>query len=322
MSKSTPKTFVFNDGTKNSYGFMIPTEGIRLDRFKKNPVMLDSHFNSNHSVLGKWTTIKNEKGLLTGVPLFDNDDEYAAKIAGKVERDFISSCSMGVTFHPDDLKYIGGNLVLEKCELYEVSIVAVPSNENAIRLYSPEGELMNESEVQKLCLSAIPVTDEKVINENQNNKDMKKITLAAAIFAMLGFDQGTTEVEPNELEAKIKALHAEKNAAALKLSAKLEEEEAAKLTAITEKVENGISNKLLSADKKDQYIQLGVVNETLLDDVLANAPKKTSLAAQVQGKGGESTKVETVEDFQKLDTQAQLAFKQTQPDAYMKLFKK
>lgn len=321
MSKSTPKRFVFNDATKNSYGFMIPTEGIRLERFKKNPVMLDSHWNSNQSVLGKWTGVKDENGVLSGLPVFDTEDEHAAKIAGKVERDFISSCSMGVTFHPDDLKYIGGNLVLEKCELYEVSIVAVPSNENAIRLYSPEGELMDESEVQKLCLSAIPVTDEKVINKNQN-KDMKKITLTAAIFAILGFDQAITEVEPKELEAKIKALHAEKNAAELKLSAKLEQEEAAKLTAITDKVDKGIQSGALSADKKDQYIQLGVVNETLLDDVLANAPKKTSLAAQVQAKGGADTKVETVEDFQKLDVQAQLAFKQTQPDAYMKLFKK
>ena len=65
------KSFVFNDEkVKNSYGFSIPTSGISLKRFHKNPVMLDSHYNSTRGVLGSWDDVKAEKGMLTGLPVF------------------------------------------------------------------------------------------------------------------------------------------------------------------------------------------------------------------------------------------------------------
>ena len=79
-----PKPFVFNDeSVANSYGFIIPTSGISLKRFKQNPIMLDSHWNSTKSVLGKWEDVKVENGQLTGVPVFDSEDEDVTKIQGK-----------------------------------------------------------------------------------------------------------------------------------------------------------------------------------------------------------------------------------------------
>lgn len=311
------KRFVFNDGSKNSYGFIIPTDGISLKRFQANPVMLDSHYNSTHAVLGKWDDVKADKGVLTGIPVFDEDDEAVTKIAGKVDRGFIKSCSMGITFNRDDLKYVEGVLILEKCELYEVSIVAVPSNANSIRLYSSEtGELLKDEEVQKLCLSAMPVHGEEIVNQNQNSN--MKITLKPAVLLALGFAASTTEVEAAELEAKIEALNAAKNAAELKLTARIEAEEQAKLAAITAKVDASIKAGKGTAEKRDQYIQLGIANPDLLDDVFGSIPAKTSLAAQVEANGG--TEVKTAEDFQKLSHEAQLQFKQTQPAEYQKLF--
>ncbi len=138
-----PKPFVFNDQNQtNSYGFRIRTAGISLKRFNKNPMMLNQHWNSTESVLGKWENIAVKNDLLLGEPLFDMEDEDAAKISGKVDRGFINSCSMGITFNREDLKIIGTELVMEKCELYECSIVAVPSNANSIRLYAQDGVLL------------------------------------------------------------------------------------------------------------------------------------------------------------------------------------
>lgn len=37
------KTFVLSDESVNSYGFRVLTDGIALDNFKKNPVMLWNH---------------------------------------------------------------------------------------------------------------------------------------------------------------------------------------------------------------------------------------------------------------------------------------
>lgn len=224
---------------------------------------------------------------------------------------------MGITFNRDDLKYVEGALILEKCELYEVSIVAVPSNANAIRLYNTDGELLKENEIQKLCLSAIPTDFEEV----STNKNDMKITLKPAILLALGFAAGTTEVEAAELEAKINALSAAKQAAELKLAQKEEAEETAKLAAINADVDAAVKAGQISADKKDDFVNLGIANPELLKSTLAAFPKKASLGALVQKNGETATgEVKTKEDFQKLSDEAKLQFKQTQPDAYKQLF--
>lgn len=317
------KRFVFNDGSKNSHGFIIPTGGINLTRFNKNSVMLDLHYQSNRSVIGKWVNIQSDKGILTGEPIFDMEDEEAALIAGKVERDFISTCSMGVRFNRDDLKYIEGVLVLEKCELYEVSIVPVPSNENAVRLYADgSDELLTDEEVQKMCLSAIPVTAEEIVPTNINNDNMK-IKLKSAAFLALGFAAGTTEVDAAELEAKINNLSAQKQAAEIKLSEKEAAEETAKLAAIDAEVEAAVKAGQITADKKEKFVNLGIANAELLTETLSAIPVKRSLGAMVTPTGEDAAdEVKTPEDFSKLSFDAQLQFKKTQPEEYKKLFTK
>ena len=317
--KGKIKRFIFNDpDQQNSHGFLVPTEGISLSRFEKNPVMLDQHWNSTHSVIGRWNEVKVENGLLTGLPEFDTEDEYANKIKGKVDRDFIRGCSMGIAFKREDLKFIAGRLVLEKCELYEVSIVAVPSNANSIHLYHSDGKtLMSDEEVQKLCLSVIPTEFTEVTPKNEQ----MKIKLMSAAALALGLTAGQTEIESDELNQKIIDLEAKKTAAELKLSEKAKEEERALLAAITTKVENGIAAGKLSGDKKDDYIKLGLLNEPLLDTTIGSVPEKQSLAAQIKKKGEEKLpEVKTADDFQKLSLEEQLSFKANNYDDYMKLF--
>lgn len=321
--KNSEKRFTFNDpNQKNSHGFLIPTEGISLERFKKNPVMLDMHYNSTYSVIGKWEDIQVKEGLLSGLPDFDTDDEVAARIAGKVDRDYIKGCSMGITFTRDDLKYIGGQLILEKCELYEVSIVAVPSNANSIHLYHSDGKtIMTDQEVQELCLSAIPVNPE-IIDPSPRNPQTQnmKVTLTALAALALGMPENQTEIESEELSAKIATLDAAKKAAELKLSARVTADEETKLSAITTKVKKAITEGRFKADKETSLVNLGIANETLLDETLAAVPAKTSLKDQLEQSG--TQEVKTSEDFQKLSHTAQLEFKTTNPEGYKQLFTK
>lgn len=321
MTKPKNKTFVFNDEqVKNSYGFIIPTAGISLDRFKKNPVMLDSHWKSNSSVLGKWVNIKREKTLLTGEPLFDSADENVTTIEGKVERGFISSCSMGVSFDRDDLKYIEGKLILEKCELYEVSIVPVPSNANSIRLYAADsGELLEESEIQELCLSISEGVKPKnpIKNKPNLNKNMK-ITLTSVAAIALGFSSTELEHDPAEISAKIVELQAAKKAVELQLSTIKTAQEAEKVTAIKSEVQLALQAGKITADKVAEFENLGIANHSLLTATLAAIPAKASLGEQVHNAGDSSVK--TAEDFQKLSLDAQLAFKSEHPEVYKNLF--
>lgn len=318
------KPFVFNDeSTTNSYGFSIPTKGISLKRFKKNPVMLNSHYNSTYAVLGKWEDINvTDKGLLTGMPVFDSDDESVTVIEGKVERGFIKSCSMGVSFNREDLKLIAGKLILEKCELYEVSIVAVPSNANSIRLYADGSKTpLTDAEVQNLCLSVLPVDFEEIDlqKENPKNDKMKKITLTIAAAIALGFKETELEHDAEVISSKIQKLAAAKTSAELRLEILESDAEDAKKKAIEAKVDLAIKANPTLASKKERFVALGLQDEELLNDTLGALPKKVSLSKQIDNPGA-APEVKTAEDFQKLSTDAQLAFKTEHPDAYNKLF--
>ena len=318
-----PKPFVFNDQNQaNSYGFRILTAGISLKRFNKNPIMLNQHWNSTSNVLGKWENLKVEKDLLLGEPVFDVADEEALKVSGKVDRGFINSCSMGITFKREDLKIIGTELIMEKCELYECSIVAVPSNANSIRLYAENGVLLKDDEVKQLCLSLQPVNELETPNENQtlefNTIDMKKITLSLAVLTALSFDKATPEVDVETVEAAVLKLSNENATLKAKQLALEAAAETAQEKAIDEMVNLAITEGRIPATKKDDFVNLAKANFELAKTTIASIPAKVTMSNQVVP--GATTTVATKADFQKLSLDEQLAFKTNNQEEYKKLF--
>jgi hypothetical protein len=321
LKKDTmPKPFVFNDENQaNSYGFRILTAGISLKRFKNNPIMLDQHYNSTSAVLGLWENLTFDKALLLGEPVFDLEDDAALKISGKVDRNIIKSCSMGITFKREDLKIVGEELIMTKCELYECSIVAVPSNANSIRLYAAEsGELLKDEDIAQLCLSLQPIPGEQPVLELNLNNDMKKITLTLAVLTALSFDKAVPEVDVEAVEVAVLSLsnaNAELSAKVLAFQAK--EENAATL-AIETMVNLAVTEGRIPATKKEAFVALAVANFDLAKSTLEAIPAKVTLGAAIVPvlPGAVATK----EDFQKLSSDAQLAFKTNSPDEYKKMF--
>lgn len=312
-----PKPFVFNDQNQaNSYGFRILTAGISLKRFKNNPMMLDQHYNSTSAVLGKWENVTVEKDLLLGEPLFDLEDEVALKISKKVEATFINSCSMGITFKREDLKIIGEELIMTKCELYECSIVAVPSNANSIRLYADSGELLKDDEVKQLCLSLQPEEAQELELNLEN--DMKKITLTLAVLAALSFDKATPEVDVEAVEAAVLKLSSDNAKMTAKLLTLENEKEKAQELAIETMVSLAITAGKIPATKKADFVALAVANFELAKSTLEGIPAKVTLAGGIVPvvPGAVASK----EDFQKLSSEAQLEFKTNSPDEYKKMF--
>lgn len=327
MPKPVIKPFVFNDETvANTYGFFILTAGIDMTRFEKNPVMLSDHWNNNFYVLGKWSEWKKEGAVLTGMPIFDTEDEDAAKVAGKVERGFLSGCSMGIIVDRENLTYIDGKIFLTKCELAEVSIVPVPSNANAVRLMHSDGKVMDEEEIKTLCLSIVPGADDPKLNLNIDN--MKKIFLSVGALMALGFnDQPTDGLDVAVVEAKIVDLNGkvsklEQENAALKLAAKTAKEakEAEAKTRVETKVTLGITEGKITAAQKEEMVNLGLASESALETVLASIPAKKNLGAGVVSPTGTgAVEAKTMEDFQKLSLDDQLAFKNDNPEEYKKI---
>lgn len=311
-----------NDTSKNSYGFRILTKGINLSRFKQNPVMLDQHYNSNSAVIGRWLDISATETELSAEPEFDTDDENAVKISGKVEKGLIKGCSMGISFNRDDLKMIDGQLTLTKCELLEVSIVAIPSNPKALKL-TCDGKLLTETEAKELCLSITSETEDFTPKQQQSNSmKLSTMTLSVLVDEGIKHDEITgADIDKVilSLSTKNKDLTKELSLEKEKVNAYATKEKAAKKLAADEMVDLAVKQGKITADKADSFKTLAAENFDLAKSTLDAIPVKNKLSATIIEHGTEGVK--TMEEFQKLSTEQQLSIRDNQPEVYAQILK-
>lgn len=313
-------TFILNDETKvNSHGFRILNKGIDQARFIKNPVSLDAHWASNQRVIGKWENIRIEGSLLKADLIFDMEDENAKAIAGKVERGFINGVSMGI--NPDRSSFEmdpTGSYVLNNCELLEASVVAIPSNSNAVKLYADNGDPLT-AEIVNLSLQDW-LKPQKSNNQNSHN-DMNEIKLSVSALVCLGLDKLQTvtnqDIAPavERLVESNKTLAADLKAAELKLSAQ------AKLQATT-LVDNAIKEGRIEATARESWITMAVSDYDTASKTIGSITPKVSLSSLVGNnipEGGAPVEM-TQEAFFKLSAEDQVKFKDEQSEAYTKLF--
>ena len=101
MKKST-KRFILSTEAKNSNGFRVRTAGINLADFKSNPLLLWLHKRPKGEradeilPLGRWEDIELKDGVVSAVPVFDEDDEFAMRIYKKVENGSLKMASAGL----------------------------------------------------------------------------------------------------------------------------------------------------------------------------------------------------------------------------------
>ena len=133
-------TFVLHDETVNTYGFRMLTSGANLEEFRKNPVILLNHKDWELPI-GRWENIRIEGTQILADALFDEKDDIAVKIAGKVEGGFLRMASMGA-WPPEDAsdaeepKLPGQTLpTVTRWTAREASIVTIGANHNALVLF-------------------------------------------------------------------------------------------------------------------------------------------------------------------------------------------
>ena len=129
-------TFVISDETVNSYGFVVLTSGIDTSRFLKNPVMYYMH-ERDSGVIGRWENIRVSGVRLLADAVFDEELPLGKEVLRRVESGFIRSASIGIG--NVEREEINGIETVVKCVLKEVSIVDIPSNYNAVKLFRKDG---------------------------------------------------------------------------------------------------------------------------------------------------------------------------------------
>lgn len=276
------RRFVFNDeNEENSYGFHVLTAGIDLTRFLENPICLSDHKNDTKNTLGTWKNLEKVQNLLTGEPDFNTKDPDGMEVVRKVNEGVLKGCSMGLSLNPDDFKIIEGKLWLMKSELMENSIIPVPSNKKALRLFNTKGEEYSETQIKQLCLSA------QTYKFNPTNNKMKIVyqhlqladnaSEADVLLAIKGIETKLTasDAEVVKLKAEVKTL---KDAKTAELTAKL-----------TAEVETAIKDGRIDAKQKESFLKLDPETGVQL---LAGLPKRNPVAGEIDGKEGENKKRE------------------------------
>lgn len=288
--------------------------------------MLDQHYNDTRAVVGKWNDTRIEGSQLLAESEFDGLDPEAKKLEGKVNRGYINSCSMGVTF---DRQYMvlaaDGVLELQQCDLYEVSIVAIPSNANSVRLFATTGELIPENEVKlSLSLLANPETKNLKNVEKKKNK-MEKLILSAIALTALGLqvspdDATALNAGIEKLAATLataKADLATEKTAREDLQAQLQLQVDAQANAL---IETAILEGKITADVKESFTEMAKNNYELTAKVIGGMAAKKALAGTVNNATGAAGEVKDLDAFEKLPLAKQLAFKVENPEGYKALF--
>lgn len=203
MSK---KRVILSDSSLNRYGYRILSAGLMIEAFKKNPVMLYMHFRDEGSPLwgeakaiGHWEDIQLNGDELSATPVFDDACELSRTIHAKYDAGTYSAASVGIriiaTSANKELLLPGQTReTVTESELMEASIVDIPANSNAVRLY-------NQDRSNSVFLAT--GMDTQVVPELKLNYPMKLKESWNALLAFLGIDKaniGSTELSADQIE--------------------------------------------------------------------------------------------------------------------------
>lgn len=292
------KRVILSDSSINSYGYRVLTSGVRLDRFKKNPIMLYMHMRDggsplwgNYKAIGYWKDIKVEDDVLSAEPVFDMVDELSKEVAAKFEAGTFRAASIGIRVlgtSEDASVLLPGQTraTVVDCELREASIVDIPSNGNAVRLYDSSS----------VALAAGMETD--VVPElKMKEKTMNLKASWKTVLAFLGVKEDQAEqttlsaeniekldTEMARLKSENEKLSNEKSTLEASLSAK--ETELATLKGEGSSKDAEIAKLKGEASSKDEQIKQ--LNEQVANLKAAPAPQQEEPAPKTEP-GSEET---------------------------------
>lgn len=322
--KKTMKRIVISDESINSYGFWVRTDGIDLSAFLKNPVMLWNHnrgglgVTSDQLPIGIWKDLRIENGVLTGEPVFDENDEFAVKIKQKYESCILNACSIGFaplewSDAPEMLKEGQKVATVTRCRLLEISICDIPSNANAtVVLYDDDNKVIN--------LSDLP---NKAIGPKINNNMPKEIALT------LGLDENAspqacvnaiTELKSEiaSHEATRQNLEEENRQMRLRLKAIDDAAAEAQKQEVVNLLDDAVKSGRIDATARPKFEKLFELDHEAAKTALAALPERKPMEAKPAGTGDSDLCKMSWDELDKAERLYELKTKY--PDIYQKKF--
>lgn len=265
-------TFLLTDESVNTYGFRLLTSGGDLEQFRRNPVMFYNH-NDMETPIGRWENIRVENGQVLADPVFDLEDSFAKKIAGKVERGFLKAASVGLRIieTSDDPKVLlqGQQLpTVTKWMLREASVVTIGANHNALRLYDANDQLLSDDQILKLFDNMGAPTPP------QQQKKMKK-----EIFNLLDLAEGSTE---EQVQSAIQKLKDDNQKLSDDASKREKADKAARTAEAVKLTDDAIKDGRLNADGKQDMLDLFDADFDKAKKMLSAIPARKSVKEEIE----------------------------------------
>lgn len=192
---SEPKRIVFTTEAPNDQGGVIPNNTLDLVRYNLNPVILAQHV-WGALPIGLMTDLqydgaaKGGKGEWTGLPVFNRITKESQEYGDMYEGGWIKASSIGgeaewKTNTAGQLVYdANGNKICEKFILYEISIVTLPSNHQAVTKESYATKIYTRDEIQQVNSSIVTLASKyrqmETTATDKTKQTPEQIRLAAA----------------------------------------------------------------------------------------------------------------------------------------------
>lgn len=260
----------------NSYGSRVLTSGLDVSQYERNPVLLYMHERGN--VIGYVKDIKKTDSEVTGELVFDEASELSRRCKKQYEFGSLKMVSAGldiVELSDDPLLLLEGQTspTVTKSKLYEVSLVDIGANDDAIVL-KKDGKQIT---LGKDSACPLPLLKNEPLNtQTKETMEMKEIA------KQLGLSE-TASAE--EISAKLETMKSETS----ELSKMKAARERLELEMVTGMVSKAVEDGKVNASKKDVLLNLGKeIGHERLQEVMdaVCAPKHASLKAMVNSTSG------------------------------------
>ncbi len=296
----------------NSYGSRVLTEGIDIEQYSKNPILLYMHRRGsrNDMPIGIMENLRVEGDILYGTPHFDDDTEEERNISKKWERGTLRMLSAGLDvmeWSEDPALLVAGQTrpTVTKSKLIEVSVVDIGSNDDALQvnLYR-EGKLLTLAAGEENPDLPLLKTNEPTPPQNNNEPKSTNKKKMEKILLKLGLAPTATE---DDAVAAISKLQDEKSSL--------------NLARIGDAVDAAIKEKRITANKKDKYLNLGKqIGHDGLKELFADMPTVVKPLDLVKPTG--SAAPSTVALKWETATEAQLMeLRENNRDEYVRLYR-
>lgn len=282
-----PITFILHDDSVNTYRFRMLTAGANLEEFKRNPVMFLQH-NDYDLPIGRWENIRIEGSQILADAVFDEQDDQAMKVKGKVDRGFIRMASIGAWAPEekteDPAMMLPGQTgpTITKWTVREASIVAIGANHNAMRMRmydritGAQIDLSDTDAVIRLMDSTTKKTYDMInlktilnLQDNASDADIE------AAVQNLQQENESLKQTNTTLENENKRLKDEAN------NAEAQRQQAQKTEAV-QLVDAAVRDGRLDASGKDAFVALFDADFEKAKATLNAIPKVKSVVSQIE----------------------------------------